>query len=192
VKTASGNLFLVGLMGAGKSTVGRHLAERLGKRFIDADRVLEERCGVPIPVIFDVEGEAGFRRREAALIEELTQESDVVLATGGGAIENENSRRALMTRGVTVYLSGSASELSGRTRNDRNRPLLRDVDVKAKLEELLSRREGWYREVADVVIETGRPSVAKLAVIIIEALRMHPSYCEVVEVTQASMSRSDI
>lgn len=172
-------------MGAGKSTVGRHLADRLGKRFIDADRVLEERCGVPIRVIFDVEGEPGFRRREAALIEELTLQSDVVLATGGGAVENEATRAALKSRGVTIYLFGSASELSSRTRNDRNRPLLRDTDPTAKLEQLLARREGWYREVADLVIETGKPSVSRLAGIIIETLREHPHFCDLVE--QVSM-----
>ncbi len=174
-------MFLVGLMGAGKSTVGRHLADRLGKRFIDADRELEERCGVPIRVIFDVEGEPGFRRREAALLEELTLQTDVVLATGGGAVENEATRAALKNRGVTIYLFGSASELSSRTRNDRNRPLLRDTDPTAKLEQLLARREGWYREVADLVIETGKPSVARLAGIIIETLREHPQFCEVVD-----------
>ncbi len=168
-------------MGAGKSTVGRHLADRLGKRFIDADRVLEERCGVPIRVIFDVEGEPGFRRREAALIEELTLQSDVVLATGGGAVENEATRAALKSRGVTIYLFGSASELSSRTRNDRNRPLLRDTDPTAKLEQLLARREGWYREVADLVIETGKPSVSRLAGIIIETLREHPHFCDVID-----------
>ena len=181
MKTASGNLFLVGLMGAGKSTVGRHLAERLGKRFIDADRELEARCGVAIPVIFDIEGEEGFRRREALLLDELTQENDVVLATGGGAVENAETRAALHSRGVTIYLYASPGELSHRTRNDRNRPLLRNVDAKSKLAELLERREAWYREVADVVIETGQPSVSRLAGLIIERLREHQEFSVLVD-----------
>lgn len=161
-------------MGAGKSTVGRQLAERMGKRFIDADRELEVRLGVTIPVIFDVEGEAGFRRREALLLDELTQESDIVLATGGGAIEDGATRTALKTRGITIYLAASPLELSARTRNDRNRPMLHDRDPHERLEELLARREVWYREVADLVIETGRPSVSRLAMQIIDALRAHP------------------
>ena len=161
-------------MGAGKSTVGRQLADRMGKRFIDADRELEARCGVAIPVIFDVEGEAGFRRREALLLDELTQESDVVLATGGGAIEDAATRAALKSRGVTIYLAASPLELSSRTRSDRNRPMLRGAEPHERLEELLARREVWYREVADLVVETGRPSVSRLAALIIEALRAHP------------------
>ncbi len=188
MKTTSGNLFLVGLMGAGKSTVGRHLAERLGKRFIDADRELEARCGVTISVIFDVEGEAGFRRREALLLDELTLQSDVVIATGGGAVEDANTRAALASRGVTVYLYASPGELSHRTRNDRSRPMLRNVDAKSKLTELLERREPWYREVADVVIETGQPSVARLAGLVIQRLREHQEFASIVDAAERSLT----
>jgi shikimate kinase len=161
-------------MGAGKSTVGRQLAERLGKRFIDADRELESRLGVSIAVIFDVEGEAGFRRREALLLAELTQETDIVLATGGGAIEDGATRSALKSRGMTIYLAASPKELSSRTRGDRNRPMLHGAEPEERLEELLRRREAWYREVADLVVETGRPSVSRLTLMILEALREHP------------------
>lgn len=168
------NIFLVGMMGAGKSTVGKVLANRLGKTFIDADHEIETRTGVKIPVIFDLEGEAGFRKREAEVIDDLTLRSDIVLATGGGAVMNEGSRHCLKTRGFTIYISSSVNELWQRTRHDRNRPMLQTRDPLRKLQELLQLREPLYREVADLVIETGRPSVSKLIGQILQELEARP------------------
>lgn len=157
-------------MGAGKSTVGRHLAKKLGKRFVDADREIEARTGVPISVIFEIEGEAGFRRREAELIDELTGASDIVLATGGGAVLDAQSRHALKTRGFTIYLCASVDELVARTRHDRNRPLLQGADRGARFAELLEQRDALYREVAQLVVQTGRPGVERLCATILAAL----------------------
>jgi 3-dehydroquinate synthase len=170
VKHSSGNLFLVGMMGAGKSTIGRQLATQLNKRFVDADRELEARTGVKIAVIFDIEGEAGFRRREAELLEELTAQTDIVLATGGGAVIDAATREYLKTRGTTIYLCASVPDLMARLRHDRRRPLLRGRDPKATLEGLLVEREALYREVAHLVVETGRPNVVRLAQSILESL----------------------
>jgi shikimate kinase len=170
VDSNSPNLFLVGLMGAGKSTVGRHLAKKLGKRFIDADREIEARTGVPISVIFEIEGESGFRKREADLIEELTQASDIVLATGGGAVLDERSRKAFKARGYTIYLCAAVEELVSRTRHDRNRPLLQTDDRPAAIAELLEKRDPLYREVANLVVQTGKPGVERLCATILSAL----------------------
>lgn len=157
-------------MGSGKSSIGRQLAHELGKEFIDADRVLEERTGVSITVIFDVEGEAGFRRRESELLEELTARPGIILATGGGAVIAPANRALLRERGFTVYLRASVHELRNRTRHDRSRPLLNVDDPRAKLEALLAEREPWYLEVADLVVETGRPGVTRVTAMIREAL----------------------
>ena len=157
-------------MGAGKSTIGRQLATQLNKRFVDADRELEARTGVKIAVIFDIEGEAGFRRREAELLEELTAQTDIVLATGGGAVIDAATREYLKTRGTTIYLCASVPDLMARLRHDRRRPLLRGRDPKATLEGLLVEREALYREVAHLVVETGRPNVVRLAQSILESL----------------------
>lgn len=156
------NIFLVGMMGAGKSAVGRQLAARLGLRFIDTDHEIQARTGVTIPVIFEVEGEAGFRRREEVVIDELSSGSGTVFATGGGAVLSASTRMRLKQRGITVYLHAKVHDLMQRTRNDRNRPLLDCADPKSRLEALLVDREPLYREVADLVVETGRPSVARL------------------------------
>ncbi len=157
------NVFLVGMMGAGKTTAGRLLARRLKRAFHDADQELERRCGVKIPVIFDIEGEAGFRRREAAAIAELTALEDVVLATGGGAILAPASRRHLAARGTVVYLHARPAVLYERVRQDKNRPLLATDDPLARLEALYRERDPLYREVADIVVDTGRQSVQTLA-----------------------------
>ena len=156
------NIFLVGMMGAGKSAVGRQLAARLGMRFVDTDLVIQQRTGVTIPVIFEVEGESGFRRREESVIDELASDSGTVVATGGGAVLSASTRVCLKQHGFTIYLAASLHDLVVRTRNDRNRPLLDCSDPKARLEALLTAREPLYREVADLVIETGRPSVSRL------------------------------
>ena len=154
------NLFLVGLMGAGKTTVGRLLAKHYGCTFYDSDHEIEARTGVRIPVIFEIEGEAGFRKREEAMIAELTALSGVVLATGGGAVLSAANREHLRRNGVVVYLRGSPEHLYERTRNDRNRPLLQTEDPLARLRELYRQRDPLYREVADVVVDTGRQSVS--------------------------------
>lgn len=158
----SRNVFLVGLMGAGKTTVGRLLARRLGKRFLDTDHEIEARTGVKIPVIFEIEGEAGFRVREAQVLDELTALDDVVLATGGGVVLDPRNRERLAARGFVVYLAADPRQLWQRTRHDKGRPLLQTADPLAKLEALHAARDPLYREVADLVIETGRQSAATL------------------------------
>jgi shikimate kinase len=156
------NIFLIGLMGAGKSTVGRVLARKLNRRFIDSDHALEERCGVKIPTIFEMEGEAGFRKREGQIIEELTQEKGLILATGGGSVLLPENRRALSERGTVVYLHANPIELWHRTKGGEGRPLLQNGDPKAILENLYALRDPLYREIADHIIETGKPSVNQL------------------------------
>jgi shikimate kinase len=151
----SDNIFLVGLMGAGKSTIGRHLAKSLGMEFVDSDHELERRTGASIPLIFDVEGEAGFRQREKKLIDELTQRNRIVLATGGGVVLDPDNRAWLRERGRVIYLYATVEQLLTRTAKDRNRPLLQTADPRARLQELLQARDPLYREVADVVVDTG-------------------------------------
>jgi shikimate kinase len=166
-----GNVFLVGPMGAGKTTIGRHLASLLHKRFVDVDQEIEKRTGVTIPLIFEIEGEAGFRRRESAVIDELTREMDIVLATGGGAVLLEESRKLLKERGTVVYLQADIETLVERTRRDRNRPLLQTADPRGKISELLRQREPIYREVADVVVDTGQRAPSSVARDIITRLK---------------------
>jgi len=150
-------------MGAGKTTVGRILARRLKRRFFDTDHEIERRCGVRIPVIFDIEGEAGFRDREAAVLAELCAMDGVVLATGGGAVLREANRRALRSSGTVAYLHAQPAELAQRLRQDRNRPLLAGADRLRRLGDLYGERDPLYREIADVVIDTGRQGSPALA-----------------------------
>ena len=157
-----GNIFLVGMMGAGKTSVGRVLAKRLNKVFQDSDHVIEERTGVKIPVIFEIEGEPGFRSREAAVLDELTVLDNVVLATGGGAVLASENRERLHARGTVVYLRASVKDLLNRTRHDKNRPLLQTADPRARLNELFETRDPLYREVAHITIDTGSQSLASL------------------------------
>ena len=158
-----GNIFLVGLMGAGKTSVGRVLAKRLRKSFYDTDHEIERATGVKIPLIFEIEGEAGFRVRESKMLAELAHRTDIVLATGGGAVLCEGNRRLLAEHGTVVYLRAAPRDLWHRTRHDRNRPLLQTADPLAKLRELFEQRDPLYREIAHLVIDTGNQSVATLA-----------------------------
>jgi shikimate kinase len=170
-----GNFFFIGLMGAGKSTIGKHLARRLGKTFFDSDREIERRTGVKIPVIFDIEGEAGFRLREEHVIDDLTQKQNIVLATGGGAILSLANRQHLHTRGTVIYLRASIDDLFARTRRDKNRPLLHTPDPKAKLAELYLERDPLYQEIAHVIIDTGRQSVSSLLAQLEPKLPVNPA-----------------
>lgn len=155
----STNLFLIGLMGAGKSTIGRQLAKSLGCEFVDSDHEIEARTGASIPLIFDVEGEAGFRLREKRAIDELTRREYIVLATGGGVVLDPENRAHLKERGFVVYLYATVDHLLARTAKDRNRPLLQTADPRARFEELMNVRDPLYRETADLVIDTGRRTV---------------------------------
>ncbi|EKM96135.1 shikimate kinase AroK [Stutzerimonas degradans] len=148
------NLILVGPMGAGKSTIGRLLAKELRLPFKDSDKEIEQRTGASIPLIFDVEGEGGFREREQAAIADLCMLNGVVLATGGGAVLREDNRRALRSGGQVVYLCTSVEQQLERTSRDRNRPLLQAADPRAVLETLMAVRDPLYREIADIVVET--------------------------------------
>jgi len=157
------NLILVGLMGAGKTTAGRLLARRLGRNFFDSDQEIERRCGVGVPVIFEIEGEAGFRDREAQVIADIVGQRDFVLATGGGAVLREASRRLLAAAGKVIYLHAKPEALFNRIRHDRNRPLLAGADPLDKLRALYAERDPLYREIADLVIETGMQNARTLA-----------------------------
>jgi shikimate kinase len=141
-------------MGAGKTTIGRQLAKRLHRRFVDSDHEIEARTGVRIPVIFDIEGEPGFRKRESQILAELVTEENLVMATGGGAVLAEENRRRLHDSGIVVYLCASPDVLYQRTRHDRNRPFLQVPDPLAKFEALFEQRDPLYREVAHLVIDS--------------------------------------
>jgi shikimate kinase len=148
------SIFLVGPMGAGKSTIGRQLARALRVDFVDSDKEIEARTGASIPLIFDLEGEAGFRAREKAMIDELTRRPGIVLATGGGAVLDAENRSRLTSRGRVIYLRTSVEQQLSRTARDRNRPLLQTDDPRARLVHLMEIRDPLYREVADLIIET--------------------------------------
>lgn len=165
------NIFLIGLMGAGKTTIGRQIASELSLEFFDSDHEIENRTGVTITHIFDIEGENGFRKRETAMLDELTDKKGIVLATGGGAILRAENRQFLMSRGTTIYLYANIDTLLERTSKDRNRPLLQTEDPKAKLEELLETRDPLYRETADIIIDTGKDSVRLALKEILEKLQ---------------------
>jgi shikimate kinase len=156
------NIFFVGLMGAGKTTVGRLLAKNLGAVFYDTDQEIEKRTGVRVPVIFEMEGEGGFRKREIGMIDELTQIQNIVLATGGGAVIAPENREHLKSRGIVIYLRASVHDLYIRTRFDRNRPLLQNTNAQAKLEELFAARDPLYRQVATYIVDTGNQPVMNI------------------------------
>lgn len=168
------NIYLVGLMGAGKTTVGRALAKRLGWRFVDSDHEIEARTGVSIPTIFEIEGESGFRRREVQVLDELTNLQHIVMATGGGAVLAAENRLRLRENGLVAYLNVPPRQLFERTRNDRNRPLLQVDDPLRRLEELHRQRDPFYREVADLVIEGSHCNAQSVVQIL---AREHENLC---------------
>ena len=161
--TSTRNIFLIGPMGAGKTTVGRRLAQMLGLDFVDGDAAIIERTGVDVATIFDIEGEEGFRNRESRLLEELTARQGIVLATGGGAVLRESNRNLLNTRGYVVYLTVPLELQLRRTRRDRKRPLLQTANPRARLEQLNHERDPLYRETAHWVVDTQRNDSQRLA-----------------------------
>jgi shikimate kinase len=165
------NIFLIGPMGSGKSAVGRQLARELGLSFHDSDDEIEARTGVDIPFIFEKEGEAGFRRREADVIAEFAAMNSIVLATGGGTVQNSANRQQLAEHGTVVYLYTSVPEQVRRTRKSRNRPLLNNADPDVVLDELMTLRDPQYREIADLVIETDGRQVSTVTREILKALQ---------------------
>ncbi|PUA17567.1 bifunctional shikimate kinase/3-dehydroquinate synthase AroKB [Glaciimonas sp. PCH181] len=170
-----GNIILVGLMGSGKTTVGRALAKKLNKLFIDSDHEIEARSGASIPLIFEIEGEPSFRQREAEVIRDITARQNIVLATGGGAILNPDNRASLKSCGTVIYLRASVHHILQRTGRDKNRPLLQTADPRKLLEELTRQRDPLYREIADIIVDTGRPNVQFLVHSILSQLDMTPT-----------------
>ena len=166
-----GNVFLVGMMGAGKTTLGKALAHRLDLEFVDTDKVLVERTGVPVATIFEIEGEDGFRRRESGILAELARRADCVVATGGGAVLSEENRSLMRAHGTVVYLRARLESLWERTRHDSSRPLLATPDPRATLAELLEKRDPLYRQAAHIVVDTGSQSAATLVSRVVSALR---------------------
>jgi shikimate kinase len=158
----AGNYFLVGLMGAGKTTVGRALARKAEKTFYDSDQEIEARTGVRVATIFDIEGEQRFRDRESCVIADLVKLDDIVLATGGGAILRAENRQQLAEHGTIIYLRANIDDLLARTQFDRNRPLLQIADPRAKLASLFEERDPLYCQVADLVIDTTQQNVNTL------------------------------
>lgn len=169
------NVFIVGPMGAGKTTVGKLLADELGLEFLDSDKEIEDRTGADIGWIFDVEGETGFRKREAAMIDELTARSGVLVATGGGAVLLEENRKRLVSRGTVIYLNAPLEQQIERTSRDRTRPLLRNGEPGDVLAALQEDRGPLYQEVADVTFTADRRSAKALAQEIAQALEQKSS-----------------
>jgi shikimate kinase len=176
--TLSRNLFLIGPMGVGKSTIGKRLAQRLNWTFKDSDQEIKQRTGVDIPLIFELEGEEGFRKREKNVIAELVSEPHLVLATGGGAILLPENRDQLKQHGYVIYLHASIDELLKRTTNCRNRPLLQTPDPRTRLEQLMKERAPWYESLADCTVETGHYSVSQVLKTISEHLTQLQDSCQ--------------
>lgn len=168
------SIYLVGLMGSGKTTVAKLLAKRSGMQFVDSDHEVEARNGVNIPTIFEIEGEEGFRRRESQVIQDLVSKPGIVLATGGGAVLRPENRAALRSNGWVVYLNVPPTDLYERTRHDKGRPLLQTEDPLAKLRELYAYRDPLYREVAHMVVDGGRMGAATIVNLI---LREYEKVC---------------
>ena len=153
------NIILIGPMGAGKTTIGRQIARLFDYDFIDSDREIEARTGASIPLIFELEGEEGFRKREQDIISELCQKTHMVLATGGGAVLKKDNQQVLKRSGTIVYLCAGIDDLLERTAKDKNRPLLQTADPRAKLQTILDEREPIYRELADIILKTNKMTV---------------------------------
>ncbi len=165
-------IVLVGMMGAGKSTVGRRLAARLNLQFVDSDHELEQRCGASIATIFDLEGEEGFRKRESEVLASILNLESVVLGTGGGVVIAEHNRELITARGNVVYLRAQLADLWHRTRRDKRRPLLQSPDPKQRLAQLLQSRIGFYESVAHCTVDTGRQPVELVVNLIINRLNL--------------------
>jgi shikimate kinase len=157
------NIFFIGLMGAGKTTIGRLIAKQLGMDFYDSDHEVERKTGVKIPLIFELEGEAGFRKRETAAIEDLTQLNNIVMATGGGVVLLAENRELLKNNGTVIYLRANVHDLWIRTRNDKTRPLLQGTNIKQKLEQLYFERNPIYTSLADIIVDTGAQSAIEIS-----------------------------
>lgn len=164
------NIFLIGPMGAGKSTIGRALAKELKLAFYDSDEEIEARAGASVAWIYDIEGEEGFRRRESKVIDELTQKHHIVLATGGGVVMTPENRNALAARGTVIYLQTSLQQQYERTKRDTKRPQLQTKDLEARLKALRNEREPYYQELADMTFETDKLTVKAVANNIIKFL----------------------
>ncbi|MCE2570770.1 shikimate kinase AroK [Motilimonas eburnea] len=164
------NIFLVGPMGAGKSTIGRHLAQMLHLEFVDSDTEIEKRTGADVAWVFDVEGEEGFRKREEEAIDELSQRQGIVLATGGGSVKNKDNRNRLSARGIVVYLETTVDKQLARTQRDKRRPLLQTDDPRGVLEGLAQERNALYEEIADYTVKTDEQSAKVVANQIIKLL----------------------
>ena len=167
------NIFLIGPMGSGKTSVGKIVAKALVKEFHDTDQEIEANTGVDISYVFDVEGETGFRKREEKLVEVITQKKNIVLATGGGAIESENNRRCLANNGFVIYLETSLEDQVLRAKPSRQRPLLQDVEPKKKLQELMQKRKSLYESIADTIVKTEGHNPHSLAKQVIENFNAH-------------------
>ena len=177
MKTANipSRIILIGPMGAGKTTVGLKLAEALGKTFIDSDREIEKKTGATIPLIFELEGEKGFRARECEAIDQLTTQNDVILATGGGSILDENNRKRMRERGFVIYLQAPLDQLLERTSKDKNRPLLQTADPRKTLGDIIKQREPFYLETADLIYKTSDKQIRDVISNIVTLLKKnHP------------------
>ncbi len=170
------NIFLIGPMGAGKTTIGRQLAKELSKKFYDSDHEIEKRTGVDIHLIFEIEGEDGFRKRETQVLTELTSLDNIVLSTGGGAILNEENRKALIDNGTIVYLKSTAEKLYKRTAEDKRRPLLQTDDRLGQIEKLLNEREPTYLSTANIVFDTDGLSIKNIIKKILEIIETNETY----------------
>ncbi|HZZ92565.1 MAG TPA: shikimate kinase [Usitatibacter sp.] len=168
-----GNIYLVGMMGAGKTTLGKALGQRLGLEFVDMDRLLVEKTGVPVATIFEIEGEQGFRRREACALAEAASHDDRIVATGGGVVLAEENRRVMRESGTVVYLRARLESLWERTRHDTARPLLKTADPRGTLGRLLDERDPLYRDAAHVVVDTGSHSAPAALARVLAALKAH-------------------